>query len=100
MVINDSVIANYPQISLSGIQLDVGPKLAEPACLSDAKIALWTNRVPMHEPWPRVIKLNASKDAEDYKKNTDHVDQFEKEEENINKIEGDEVIKRNPLWRR
>lgn len=100
MQINQPVIDAFPQLDLTGAQTGVAPKLALPSCLSEAQIALWTNRVPMHEPWPRVIKLNASKGEEDYKKNTDHVDQFQPLEKDVNRKEGDEIIDRNKLWRR
>lgn len=100
MQINQPVIDAYPDFNLNGAQESVGPKLASPSCLSEAQIALWTNRVPMHEPWPRVLKLNASKGDTDYKKNTDHVDQFEPTERDVNRREGDELIVRNKLWRR
>lgn len=88
---------------------NVQPPFAKSSELSLAEIAPWTNRVPDHEPWPRVLKQDSGDtqnvENEGYKNNVDHIDQFDNEtspegKENIGVIEGDETIERGPLWRR
>jgi len=73
-----------------------------------AEIAPWTNRVPMHEPWPRVL-MQDSDDAVNsensgYVNNVDWIEQFDNVgqsgREPIGKTEGDETIERGPFWRR
>lgn len=88
---------------------DVQPPFAEKSCLSLTEISPWPNRVPEHEPWPRVLKQDSgdtpNEKNEGYKNNTDWIDQFDNESspnglEPIGKVEGDEDIERGPLWRR
>lgn len=87
----------------------VQPPFAAKACLSLAEISPWTNRVPMHEPWPRVLKQDEgdkqNEKNEGYKNNVDWIDQFDNEKnpegrELIGKVEGDVEIERGKLWRR
>lgn len=74
----------------------------------EAKLAPWANRVPQHEPWPRVMKQDADRpqDSENdsYLNNTDWVDQYtnvgEAGRKPIGKTEGDETIDRGKFWRR
>lgn len=86
------------------------PSYAQKACLSLAEISPWTNRVPEHEPWPRVMKQDKgnnpqNKENSGYKNNVDWIDQYDNETspeglKPIGKVEGDETIERGPLWRR
>jgi hypothetical protein len=73
------------------------------------QISPWTNRVPEHEPWPRVMKIDGGdsvdtkSDRPDY--NIDWVDQYtdggdKKSSEPIGQIEGSDEIKRGVFWRR
>jgi hypothetical protein len=74
---------------------------------STASPALWTNRVPSREPWPRTLmvdtpNLNASTD--EHERNTSHNPQFDNVDETgralIGKVDGDTTYPRGPLWRR
>lgn len=88
--------------------INVQPPFAQKSCLSLTEISPWTNRVPQHEPWPRVLKqdkgdeLNEENDG--YTNNVDWIDQYDNENpeglEPIGVIEGDEKIDRGPFWRR
>lgn len=75
----------------------------------ETEISIWTNRVPQHEPWPRVLKqdsddpVNAENDG--YLNNVDWIDQFDNVtspagREPIGKVEGDVTINRGIFWRR
>jgi hypothetical protein len=76
---------------------------------SNAEIAPWPNRVPDHEPWPRVLKQDSG-DAQNtqntgYLDNVDSIDQFDNTTnptgiKPIGVVEGDETIERNDYWRR
>jgi hypothetical protein len=76
------------------------------------QLAPWTNRVPQHEPWPRVM-MQDSDDTENeqndgYVNNVDWVEQYDNivrdgdpsGREPIGKVEGDEEIERGLFWRR
>jgi len=87
----------------------VQPPLAEKSKVSLSEISPWTNRVPMHEPWPRVLKIDGGdtvdQESDGYKNNVDWIDQYTNKEsrqtaEPIGRVEGDETIERGPLWRR
>lgn len=109
MEINRPVVTGFQEFDMYAAEDRIAPKYASPACLSEALQALWTNRVPMHEPWPRVMKGDTnpppnSKNQE-YKKNVHHIDQYDNETSPeglrpIGRVEGDEDIDRGPLWRR
>jgi hypothetical protein len=70
--------------------------------------APWTNRVPDHEPWPRVMKIdsgdpqNQKSERPDY--NVDWTDQYDKNNtsarRHIGIVEGEDEIKRGDFWRR
>jgi hypothetical protein len=107
--INQPVVTGFQEFPLNGQEQEYAPKYASPACLSEAKAALWTNRVPAHEPWPRVMKGDTTPppnaENDEYTKNVRHHDQYDNETspaglEPIGKIEGDEKITRNKFWRR
>lgn len=83
------------------------PRQALPSQESQTSLALWTNRMPMHEPWARVLLVdettNGPTDNHDY--NVNHVPQIaDNGTANtsglIGRLEGDEIIERNPFWRR
>lgn len=73
-----------------------------------AKFAPWTNRVPDHEPWPRVLmqdsddSVNTSNSG--HLNNVDWIKQYNNQgqrgREPIGKIEGTDTITRGPFWRR
>lgn len=87
---------------------------------SEAVQALWTNRVPEHEPWPRVLKGSPMKDPnatqgyddktnmtyegvdppERQNVNRHHGNEFSDDSAWVGRAEGDEVIERGELWRR
>lgn len=105
--INSSVVNGFQEFQIdSTITGGIKPKYATPACLSEAKKALWTNRVPTKEPWPRVLMVDETVDTEtdEYKKNVHHVPQYTNQGEAgrkpIGKTEGDEKIERGQMWRR
>lgn len=83
------------------------PKQAAPSQVSLTSLAVWTNRMPMHEPWPRVLLVDTTtnKPTDSYLFNVNHVPQIadlgtEKTSGQIGRLEGDEIIERNPFWRR
>jgi len=104
---NEDVVQDFENYAPSFA--DVQPPFAEKACLSLTEIAPWTNRVPDHEPWPRVMKQDLEDPQNEmndgYKNNTDWVDQYDnvsspKGREPIGVVEGDFENDRGPLWRR
>lgn len=108
MEVNVDVVNGFTPFNLSPFHIPFVPIFASPACLSEAEQALWTNRVPMHEPWPRVLKVDTPKinsQTDEYKKNIHHNDQYDNSTnptgmQPIGRIEGDEVIDRKDFWRR
>lgn len=109
MEVNQAVVNGFQEFDMLPAQEAIAPEYADDACLSEAEIALWTNRVPDHEPWPRVMKGNTAPPPnsknDEYKKNTKHNDQYDNVtdpsgRQPIGKVEGDEDIPRGPLWRR
>ena len=104
---NENVVEDFENYApeFSGVQ----PPFAEKSCLSLTEIAPWTNRVPDHEPWPRVMKQDSEDTVneanEGYKNNTDWIDQYDnvtkpEGREPIGVVEGDFENERGPLWRR
>ena len=108
MEVNLSVVNGFTPFEYSASDQQFGPKYAYLACLSVAQQALWTNRVPMHEPWPRVLKGDTpamNDPSDEYKKNVHHEDQFDNQTNSdgllpIGRVEGDEEIERKDFWRR
>ena len=83
------------------------PKRAAPTEESLTSLALWTNRMPMHEPWPRVLLVDETTNdsTDNYHKNVNHKPQIadnhtEETSGKIGRLEGDEITERNPFWRR
>lgn len=104
--VNSSVVNGFEEFS-STFHVEGVPKYASPACLSDAKKALWTNRVPMHEPWPRVMKVDETinEKSDEPNKNVRHTDQYDNVTspdglKPIGKTEGTTDIPRGKFWRR
>lgn len=69
--------------------------------------ALWTNRVPMHEPWPRTMMVdtpNLNAPSDEIEHNINHTPQYTDDSvegsKGIGRVEGEDVIKRGPFWRR
>jgi hypothetical protein len=96
----------------SPMQPDPAPPITVPSITvdpSNSKISIWTNRVPQHEPWPRVLvqsndkPINTKNDG--YKNNVQWVPQFDNTTspqgmEPIGKVEGETDIPRGMFWRR
>lgn len=107
MEVNGYVVNGFVEFDLTNYE-GVRPKYATTSCLSVAMQALWTNRVPSHEPWPRVLKvdtININDPTDEYNRNVHHNDQYD----NISSpdgllpigiVEGDEEIERKLFWRR
>jgi hypothetical protein len=79
------------------------------AIASATQISIWTNRVPQHEPWPRVIMqdFNDTVNTQNngYLNNVAWVPQYDNSTspagmEPIGKVEGDQTIDRGMFWRR
>lgn len=107
MEVNQNVVTGFQEFDMPPSQKSVAPKYASPACLSEAQLALWTNRVPQHEPWPRVMKVDETinKQSDEINKNVRHTDQYDNVTspdglQPIGRSEGTETINRGPLWRR
>jgi hypothetical protein len=88
---------------------DGEPMFATKSCLSLTELAIWPNRVPMHEPWARVMKQDSDDEVNEentgYKNNVDSIDQYDNEtkpegRKPIGVTEGDEKLTRNSFWRR
>lgn len=108
--ININIIVSFGEYAPEAIR-GLQPEKATVSKLSLAEISPWTNRVPLHEPWPRVLKQDKgdadllNKENEGYKNNVDWIDQFDNVtkpdgREPIGKVEGDQKTERGPLWRR
>lgn len=98
--VNEHVVNGFEPFEIDPVQSDYLPQYAATSCLSEARMALWTNRVPEHEPWPRGLKGNPDKEETDYTKNTNHVDQLDRFDREVGRVEGDETIQRGKFWRR
>lgn len=73
----------------------------------DVEYALWTNRVPQHEPWARVMMVdteNLNKSTNEHEFNTSHNPQLLPDNEAgaklIGRLDGDDEIVRGPFWRK
>ena len=109
MTVNEDVVNGFTPFELSPAEQALAPQYAAVACLSEAMQALWTNRVPKHEPWSRVLKGDSTPPPnaknEEYKKNVHHHDQYDNTTspagiQPIGRVEGDADISRNLFWRR
>jgi murein DD-endopeptidase MepM/ murein hydrolase activator NlpD len=91
----------------SGNVNDYMPRQAGVSEQSASELALWTNRVPQHEPWARTLMVNTTglnTTTEEHEYNTRHNPQFTDDTEagskGIGRVEGDDEITRGPFWRR
>lgn len=106
----NTALACCPTSPMSPAPLSISPEsMRSPESdTEEAEIAPWTNRVPDHEPWPRVMKQDSddtvNEENEGYKNNVDWIDQYDNEgqqgREPIGKTEGDEKTERGKFWRR
>lgn len=83
------------------------PRAAAAAVASFSQPAVWTNRVPSHEPWPRTMMVdteNINTTTDEYERNTSHNPQFTEDSEVgrklIGVVDGDVLYPRGPFWRR
>lgn len=90
-----------------GAPSEYAPVPASPSAYSMAPFALWTNRVPQHEPWARVMLLDetTNEPTSGVEHNVNHVPQYdddgtEDHSGQIGKNDGLQVYNRNPFWRR
>jgi hypothetical protein len=106
IVVNQSVVTGLQPFPVDPVYGASMPKIASPACLSDADSAPMTNRVPQHEPWPRGLMGNSTtngpSDQSEY--NTGHEPQFTDDggtgSHSINRVEGEDTLDRGQFWRR
>lgn len=107
--VNENVVNGFTPFNFDPTIQALSPKYADPACLSESLRAVWTNRVPEHEPWPRVMKCDGdsppNSTTADYKKNVRHTNQYDNTTNPagirpIGVVEGDENIQRGRFWRR
>lgn len=105
--INEEVVVDFEQYNDKFEEIQ--PTFAEKSQVSLTEIALWPNRVPEHEPWPRVMKQDSddpvNEQNDGYLNNVDSIDQYDnvtspEGREPIGQVEGDETIERNQFWRR
>lgn len=101
--INDS--PKYP--ANVGTSSEYAPRKAPRSQGSNAMSALWTNRVPDHEPWPRVMMDNETTNAPSAgpSSNVRHYPQYSDDKTaetsgKIGRIDGMEEYERNKFWRR
>jgi len=84
----------------SAIHLNGPPAAAAtPASASNTKEAFWTNRVPEHEPWARVMTKVSATDNSTGNTHTNSAE-FTYDDPNVGKSERGELIDRNPNWHR
>ena len=87
----------------SGKIEDYEPRQAGQAYLSGIGVALWTNRVPQHEPWPRTMMVDTDQintATDEHNRNTRHKPQYSEDHRDVGRVEGDEINERGPFWRR
>lgn len=93
----------YPPKQPSGQINDYKPRQAARAHYSEAQFAVWTNRVPQHEPWPRTLMVDTeglNAPTEEHAANTRHNPQYDADHKDVGRVEGDDIIIRGPFWRR
>lgn len=106
----NEALACCPTLPLVPVPQFVTPDTVTPPTFEilETEIAPWTNRVPDHEPWPRVMKQDSDDTVDEpnegYKNNVDWTDQFsnegEKGRKDIGVIEGEDDNRRGEFWRR
>ena len=106
--VNIPIVNGFTKFNLDDVYYDIPIVLASESQVSEAEQALWTNRVPQHEPWPRTLmgdSVAPNQKNTESQYNTSHNPQFVDDNGgygslNINRSEGEETIERNELWRR
>ncbi len=106
--VNIKVINSFPTFSFPGKVFSVVPTYASPSIISKAEQSPLTNRIPDHEPWPRVLMgdtANINSPNDEYNRNTRHNPQYNNDgtyegSYPIGRMEGDQDVHRGPLWRR
>ena len=90
-----------------GTSSEYAPRPAEKSQASNTSIAVWTNRVPTHEPWPRVMLVDETVNdiTIDVEYNVNHEPQYsddgtEEHSGKIGRIDGIDVYVRGDFWRR
>ena len=110
----DDFVSTYNDHSHVDAGSNLGPQtpidMPDPISVSveETLLAPWTNRVPQHEPWPRVLMQDSddsvNTENNGYSNNVDWVEQYDNVgtsgRENIGVVEGDETIPRGRFWRR
>lgn len=93
--------------SPSGFINEYKPRQAALSSESGTLGAVWTNRVPQHEPWPRTLMVNTegvNAPTDEHELNTRHNPQFTTDSEEgrkqIGKVDGETEYTRGPFWRR
>lgn len=86
---------------------EYAPRRAEPSQVSNVGLAVWTNRVPSHEPWPRVMLTDktTNEPTETVEYNVNHEPQIaddgtEETSGKIGRLDGMVTYVRNKFWRR
>lgn len=86
---NSQLLQSGTQIHLNGPPPDTASPATATTAPSELK-AFWTNRVPAHEPWNRVMT----------KDDFTHEPEFEYESKEVNRSERGRTIERGQYWRR
>jgi len=83
-----------PEVHLNDGLASAGP--ASSAALPTAPFeAFWTNRVPDHEPWGRIMYIETDNDL-----NNKHTPELTYNDPNVGKVELGTTIERGPFWHR
>jgi len=83
------------EMFLTGKTIDLNGPPAEDADPSEEKEAFWTNRIPQHEPWGRIMMTNTDNDS-----GNSHTLELSYDDANVGKKELTDTISRGPFWRR
>lgn len=107
--VSGSTIADFTprQAAVAGdVEEQEGKKVIK-AGSAGASFAVWTNRVPGHEPWPRTLMGNTpdkNESSDENEFNTRHepqlTDASEEGSKLIGRLEGEITIERGKFWRR
>lgn len=87
---SDMLLTGGPNIHINGPS-------ASSASPASQKQSFWTNRVPAHEPWPRVMMDAGSTDNDS---GNSHVLELSSDSADVGKKELGDTITRGPYWRR
>ena len=82
-----------PDIHLNGPPASA----AEPAVVS--KESFWTDRIPEHEPWSRIMTKPSSTDNDSSNMHTGAAE-YQYNDANVGKVERGDSLNRNPKWHR